>query len=85
MTSPVAMSRLSQHRAFVLAVEFVDPPQRRRINVPGVARNVGDVFNAAIVRGMEAVVHARCEPQRHVAAIAIGLGQRVVAQQLGNS
>ena len=40
------------------------------------------MLDAAIVRGVEAVVHARCEPQRDVTAIAIGLGQRVVAQQL---
>ena len=41
------------------------------------------MLDAAIVRSVEAVIHARCEPQRDVTAIAIGLGQRVVAQQLG--
>src|SRR6202043_1717819 len=42
-----------QPRAFVLAVDLLDPPQCGGIDVPGVAGDVGDVLDAAIVRCVE--------------------------------
>ena len=71
-----------QQRAFVLAEQLFDPAQRDRIDVPGVAGDVGHLIDAAIMRRVEAVVHARGQPQRHVAAIAVGLDQVGIAQQL---
>ena len=40
---------------------------RDRVGVPGVAGDVGDLLDAAVVRRVEAVVHAGRQPQRHVA------------------
>ena len=48
----------------------LDALQRDRVHVPGIAREVGDVLDRAVVRRMEAVVHARGQAQRDVAAVA---------------
>ena len=79
--SPVAVSCRPQQRAFVLAEQLFDPAQRDRIDVPGVAGNVGHLLDAAIMRRVEAVVHARGQPQRDVAAVAVGLDQVGVASR----
>ena len=34
------------------------------------------------MRRMEAVIHARCQPQRHIAAVAMRLDERRIAQQI---
>ena len=80
--SPLACERGADHRALVLAEQPLDPLERDRIDVPGVAGNVGDLIDAAVVRRVEAVVHARGQPQGHVAAVAVGLDQVAVAQQI---
>ena len=71
-----------QERAFVLAEQLFDPPQRDRIDVPGVAGDVGHLLDAAVMRRVEAVIHARGQPQRDVAAVAVGLDQVGIAQQI---
>ena len=72
-TWPVAASSVRNQGPFVLAEELFDAPQRDRIDVPGVAGNVGDLVDTAIVRRMEPMVHARGQPQRHEAAVAVGV------------
>ena len=57
-----------QHRALVAAEQPLHPRQRDRVHVPGVAAEVGDVFQRRVVRRMEAVVHRRGQAQRDVAA-----------------
>jgi hypothetical protein len=47
-----------ENGALVLAEQPFDPPQRDGIDIPGVAGNVGDAIDAAVVWGVEAVVHA---------------------------
>ena len=79
---PVAVSLVRSTRAFVLAEQLFDPPERDRIDVPGVAGDVGHLLDAAIMRRVEAVVHARGQPQRDVAAVAVGLDQVGIAQQV---
>ena len=71
-----------QNGAFVFAKQSLDPPQGDRIDVPGIAGNVGHLFDPAIMRCMESVVHARCQSQRHVAAVATLLDQMGVAQKI---
>ena len=40
-----------QYSAFIPAKEFIDAFEGTRIDVPGIARNVGDLFDPAIMRG----------------------------------
>ena len=54
----------ADHRPLVLAEQSLDALERDRIDVPGVAGDVGDPLDRAVMRRMEAVVHARGEPQR---------------------
>ena len=61
----------AQHGALVLAEQPLDALERDRVDVPGVAGDVGDLLDAAVVRRVEAVVHAGRQPQRHVAAVAV--------------
>ena len=56
------------HRPFVAAEQALDPRQRDRIHVPGVAAQVGDMLDAGVVRRVEAVVHRRRQAQRDVEA-----------------
>ncbi len=51
------------HGALVLAEQALDPLQRDRVDVPGIAGDVDHALDAAVVRCMEAVVHARCQAQ----------------------
>ena len=79
--SPVA-SRVSDHRALVLAEQPLDPLQRDRIDVPGVAMDEGHLLDPAVMRRVEAVIHARRQPQRDEAAVAVLLDQRGIAEQV---
>src|SRR5262249_36626107 len=72
----------AQQRAFILAEQLLDPAQLHWIYMPGVARHVGHSIDAAIVRRVETVVHARGQPQRRIAAVAVRVDQIVVAQQI---
>src|SRR5258708_14808166 len=45
--------RRFQNGAFVFAEQFLDPSQCDRIDVPGVAGHVRDLFDPAIMRRME--------------------------------
>ncbi len=72
----------ADHRAFVLAEQLFYAPERDRIDVPGVARNVGHMLDRAVVRRVEAVIHARGEAERDIAAVPVGLDQRRVIQQI---
>jgi glycosyltransferase involved in cell wall biosynthesis len=72
----------AQHRPFVPAKQPLHAAQRDRIHVPGVAGHVRDLVDAAVVRRVEPVIHAGLDAQRHVAAVAKGLRQRVVDEQV---
>ena len=85
-TSVIAMAgggqlRL-QHRALVLAEQLLDALERDRIDVPGIAGDVGHLLDAAVVRRVEAVVHAGRQAQRDVAAVAIGVHEVGIAEQI---
>ena len=67
--------------AFVLAEQPLDPPERDRIDVPGIARHVDDAFDAAVVRRVEAVIHARGEPQRDITAVAVRVHEVALGQE----
>src|SRR6202165_1066133 len=58
-------------RALVLAEQFRNAVERDRIDIPRIAGNIGDHVDGAVVRRVEAVVHAGCQSQRNVLAIAI--------------
>ena len=70
-----------QQGAFVLAEQLFDPAQCDRVDVPGIAGHVGHLIDAAIMRRVKAVVHARGQPQCDVTAVAVGLDQIAVAEQ----
>ncbi len=72
----------SNHGAFVLAEEFLDPLERNGINVPGVPGDVGHLFHAAVVGSVEMMVHAGREPQGNVAAIAVEIYEIRIAKQI---
>ncbi len=46
-------------RALVLAEQILDSLQRNRIHVPRVAGDIGHLLDRAVMRRVEAVVHAR--------------------------
>ena len=71
-----------QHGALVATERALDALQRNRVHVPGVARHIGHALDRWVVRRMEAVVHARGQEQRDVGAVAIGLDQRQIDQQI---
>src|SRR6516162_2896976 len=71
-----------QQRALVLAEQSFNSPQRDRIDVPGVARNASHLIDAAVMRRVKTVIHARGQAQRDVAAVAMSLRQRAVAEQV---
>jgi hypothetical protein len=52
------------------------------MGVPGVAGDVRDALDRAVVRCVKAVVHRRRQAQGHVAAVAVVRDQRVVDQQI---
>ena len=73
---PPAVERRPHHRALVLAEQALDALERDRIDVPGIAGDVDDLLDPAIVRRVEAVIHARRQPQRDVTAVAVRFDQR---------
>ena len=72
----------ADHRALVLAEQFLDALQGDRVDVPGVARDVGDLHDRAVVRRVKAVVHAGRNSQRDVAAVAVALDEFGIAEQV---
>lgn len=69
--------------AFVFAVKPFDAFEGDRIDIPSIARNVGDAVDMAVVRGVKAMVHGGLEAQGDVGAVAvavdqIGLGEQVL-------
>jgi len=72
----------AQHRALVAAEQLVDTPQRHRVDVPQFAGVVGDRFEAAIVRRVEAVIHAGGQPQRRIATVPVQVDEVRVAEQV---
>ena len=68
--------------ALVAAVEARHTRQRRRVHVPGVARDVTHRRHAAVIRRVEPVVHRRGEPDRDVVAIAAARREVGVLQQI---
>jgi len=72
----------AQNRAFVLAEQFIDSPQRGWVDVPGIAGNVGHPLDPAVVWCMEAVVHACGEAQSDVAPVAVEIDQAGIAEKL---
>ena len=77
-----ACRRVSNHRALVLAEQPLDPLQRDRIDVPDVAMDERDLLDPAIIWRVEAVIHARRQPQGDEAAVAVPLDQRGIAEQI---
>jgi glycosyltransferase involved in cell wall biosynthesis len=72
----------TQHRAFVLAEQAIDAPERDRVHVPGLAFDVAHLLDAAVMRRMKAVIHAGTQPQGYVDAVAEGTRELVVVDQL---
>ncbi len=66
----------------VLAEQPLDPLERDGIDVPGVARDVIHLLDAAIVGRVKAVVHARGEPQGRELAAAVVAHEFLIAQQV---
>ena len=66
----------------VLAVELLDAADGDRVGVPGVARKVVEVDDPAVVRGMEPVVHAGRQPQRHVAPVAVESFEHRIVEEI---
>ena len=67
----------------VAAEKLLHPLQGDRVDVPGVAAVVGDMVHLAVMRCMEAVVHAGREAQRGEHAVAVGCKRlRVGAKQV---
>ena len=82
---PVAVERRPQDGALVLAEQLLDALERDRVDVPGVAGDVGHLLDAAVMRRVEAVIHARGQPQRDVAAVAVGLAPDRVSPSRSSS
>src|SRR5215471_1591173 len=57
----------SKDGTLVPAVQTFDAPKGDRIDVPGVARDVGDAADIAVRRRMKPMVHAGTKPQSRVA------------------
>ena len=76
------VERRANDRTLVLVEQLGNAVERDRIDVPGVAGNVGDLVDGAVVRRMESVVHAGRQPQRNVLAIVIELDELRVDQQI---
>ena len=72
----------ADHRALVLAEQPLDPLQRDRIDVPDVAMDQRDALDMRVIRRVEAVIHARGQPQRDEASVAVLLDQRGIAEQI---
>ena len=52
------------------------------IDVPGVAMDQRHPLDARVVGRVEAVIHARRQPERHELAVAVRLDQRGIAEQV---
>src|SRR5262245_29137006 len=65
----------------VLAKKPLDALEGDRVDVPGVAREVGDLPHPAVVRRVEAVIHARGDAQRDVAPVTIVFAAFAFAQE----
>jgi acyl-CoA synthetase (AMP-forming)/AMP-acid ligase II len=69
-------------RPLILAEQFLDPLQRDRVHVPGVAGNVGDAVDDQVVRRVEAVIVGRGQADGRKTAVAEGAAVRFVAEQV---
>ena len=72
----------AQHRALVLAEQTLHPLQRDRIDVPDIAMDERHPFDRGVIGRVEAMIHARRQPQREEAAVAVLLDQRGIAEQI---
>ena len=72
----------AHHRALVLAEQALDPLQRDRIDVPDIAMDERHPLDRGVIGRVEAVIHARRQPQRDEAAVAVLLHQRGIAEQI---
>ena len=75
---------LRDHRTLVAAEEALDAGQRDRIDIPGVARKIGDPLDPPGLHGMEAVVHRRGEPQGDIDAVDEAWRRRVGPEEFGH-
>src|SRR5215467_7955737 len=66
----------------VPAVQAFDAPKGDRVDVPGVARDVGDVIDFAVRGRMKPMVHAGSEPQSGVAAAAVPFDEKGIGDQI---
>src|SRR4029077_18162350 len=70
------------YRAVFLAEWPLDALKGDRIDVPGIAGDVDHLLDPAVMRCMEAVVHAGRQAQRDIAAVAVRLDQCAIAEQI---
>ena len=61
------------HGTLVLAKQALHALQGNGVDVPGVARDVGDTLHQPVSRGMKAVIHAGRQTQGHVLAVRVPL------------
>ena len=66
----------------VPTVEPLDFAQCNRIDIPCVARNIGDAADATVRWRVEAVIHARRQTQRDISSITVSFDQTAIAQQV---
>jgi hypothetical protein len=75
--------------SLVAAEESVDASQRRRVDVPGIATEVGDALDHRVLWRMKAVIHRRSEPERHIVAVDPGrmivFGTEELRQSIGHA
>ena len=67
----------------VLAEKLFDAFERYRIDVPGIAADVGDVLDLGRRRRMKTVIHRRIQAKCHVGSVVKGRGCLVAAEKLG--
>ena len=70
-----------QHRPLVAAKQALDALERNRIDVPGIAADIGHMAQTTAIGRMKTVVHRRGQAQGHIHPVAIALGQRLAAQE----
>ena len=71
-----------KYSALVFAEELFNTLERDRVYVPRVSGQVGDPLDSTVMRGVEPVVHARGDPKRDVAALAVDTHQLRIAEQI---
>ena len=79
--TPIGQAQ-SHHGSLVFAEEVFDPSEGDRIDVPGVSRNGGHLFNGARFRTVEAVVHVRGQSQGDEATVLKICGGSGAAEEI---